>query len=171
MKKLMLLALLPLAVACNKSSNLKVAPVMKQTGTSTTFSSTQNFNGYTNNGKEIYTGSFNVTGLFNGAGTTNEIVNVTWPSSGSGTAISNATFTFAATQTFSFANGSITLQVNGTWWLTSQTSGAGSGSWNIISGTGNYSNISGSGTMTIDQILFNATGAYQVNDTYTGSLY
>ena len=184
----MILALLPLLTACNKSSEMRIVPAvceatnrsttanppvtaMRVAGTAVTLSTTQNFGGYTSNGKEIYAGAFTASGLLNGSGTTNEIVNVTWPSSGSGTGVSNATFTFHSSQTFTFADGSLTIRTNGTWGFTSATTGAGSGSWTVSSGTGNYADIDGYGTLEITEILFNSTGAYEISDVYTGSLY
>jgi hypothetical protein len=105
-------------------------------------------------------------GLMNGSGTTAEVVSVTWPSTGSSTAISNATFTFTSTQTFTFNDGSLTIQTSGTWWITSQTTGAGAGTWNVIAGTGSYAKVKGSGTLTISEIVFGVS----VTDTYTGTL-
>jgi hypothetical protein len=186
MKKMMLLTLLPFLAACNKTPDMNLATAscaetrstptptgftnaaMKTAGTPVTFSTTQNFGGYTSNGKEIYTGNFTSSGLFTGSGTTYEIVNVTFPGGGNG--ISTATFTFHSSQTFIFTDGSLTIHTNGSWGFTSSSTGAGSGSWTVSSGTGSYSDLKGSGTLEIPEILFNETGAYQISDIYTGSL-
>ena len=179
MKKLIILALLPFAVACNKSSDMTVAPdanrhapSMKKAATSVSFSTVANASGITSNGKGIYNGSYTgANGLLNANGTMSEIVNVTWPSGSNGNGIANGTYTYSSQLIVSDASGTLTLQLNGTWWFSGPASAAGSGNWTVVSGTGGYAGVKGSGTMTIDEILFNESGPYQTSDTYTGSLY
>jgi hypothetical protein len=176
MKKLIFLALLPLAVACNKNNDSvapsnntsKLQPALKQSS-NTAFTTA----GALGN-DDIYHGTFSVSGLLSGTGTTAESVNITMPSSGNPQAMMNATYTFHSTQTFTFDDnsGSITIVTAGQWAFTNATltHASGSGNWNIVSGTGSYSNLHGNGTVAITDIDF-SQGAPTVTDVYNGSLH
>ena len=149
MKKLLLLATLPLWVACSKSENMTTAPstsaaagVKAKKSVNTTFSSSG-----IEQGDEIYHGTFSVSGFINGAGTSGDSFSVNIPTGGNRSALMYATYTFTSTQTFTFNGGagSITVVTNGQWWFTDATllHAAGSGNCNVISSTGTYAGLHG----------------------------
>ena len=174
MKHLLLLAFLPLAIGCSKSTDVQPgqtnqvqSPALKQAA-NVTFTSTG-----VHVGNEIYDGTFSVSGLINGTGTSQEAVAITIPSSGNPQAMMNATYTFHSTQTFTLDNngGSITVATAGTWAFSDPTllHATGTGTWNIISSTGSYAGLHGNGTLNITSIDF--TGATTVADQYTGYIH
>jgi hypothetical protein len=174
MKKLLLIALLPLAVGCSKSTDVQPigsstvnTPKAKQAA-NVTFTSAG-----VHVGNEVYDGTFSASGLISGTGTTQEAVAITIPLGGSVQALMNATYTFHSTQTFTFAasSGSITVVTSGTWAFTdpSLSYATGTGNWNIISSTGAYAGLQGNGTLSIS---IDFTGAAtSVTDSYTGYVH
>ena len=173
-KFLSVIFLSALFVSCKKDSsktadvvidqNSKPNALMARQSANTHFSTTQS-----NVGNDLYQGTFTATGFVSGNGTTNEVVYVTYPSSGNPIALNNATYTFHSTQTFDFGNGNtITIKPQGQWFFTSPGIATGSGTWAVIAGTGTYLKIKGTGTVNITSInLIAGTTA----DEYDGNLF
>ena len=175
MKKLALIALLPLAVACNKQANdVVVTPAHNTSGAmakktvNTTFTSSAVLGS-----NDLYQGTFTASGFVSGSGTSSESVNITMPASGNPQALANATYTFHSTQTFTFSStSSITIVTSGSWAFTSSSlqHATGSGNWTITHGTGDYANLHGTGSLEITDIDFSGT-ATAVSDEYVGNLH
>ncbi|MEO7263465.1 MAG: hypothetical protein ABIW38_01070 [Ferruginibacter sp.] len=99
-------------------------------------------------------GSFTSSGFLNSSGTTAEQVQV------------NAN-TFHAQTTFTDSHGSFTAKLNGPYRFTSPTSVEGYGNWVIISGTGDYKKLHGTGEMTFTADFAAGT----INDQWTGDMH
>jgi hypothetical protein len=132
-----------IALAAFTSTAIKSAPAPVQLSISANFVSGDNS-----------VGTFTSSGFLNTTGTTAEEVRV-------------QAGTFHAQTTFTDSKGSFTAKLNGQYSFVTPTSVAGNGSWTIISGTGDYQKLHGTGTMTFDADFVAGT----INDKWSGDMH